>query len=88
VSFSGIRLPGTVNGGKGEFRVSTSIQDPDSQVWYEVDQGSDRNLFSITQGNIDFASVEPHTLHALEPASYTITLQPQHAVPRYGVIVI
>lgn len=76
-----VTLPGTVSGGKGEFRITTFISDPDSGKAYSVDTGVASNLYTITQGTFLDAVVTPASFDAYIPTKYEFSVTPEHFIP-------
>ena len=59
-----VKLPPTIAGGKGEFRLTTYGVESSTGLAFAVDAGSVTNIFTITMGGFTKAMVTPSTLNA------------------------
>ena len=89
-----VRLPGTVSGGKGEFQITTYINEISllgtiSAIdRYAVDTETKNGLVQLSPGIIKAPSVIPSTHQSLTLAEYTFSVTPEHRIPQYGLIMV
>jgi hypothetical protein len=83
-----VTLPPTSAGGQGEFRFTTYVWDAADNERYSVDATVASNIFTITAGGFESATVESDSGDALAPARHTFTVVPTHLMPQYGIIMV
>ena len=71
-----VKLPPTIAGGKGEFRLTTFGIEQASMMPFAIDSGAVSDIFTMTVGGFTSAVVTPSTLNAYVKAEYEFTLQP------------
>lgn len=83
-----IRVPGTIGGGAANIEITTLLQALDGS-YHEVDATAvgARDFLTPTPGAL-IAKVTTESDQAYARTAYTITIQPEHQVPQYGIITV